>query len=377
MNVALVHDYLNQRGGAERVFAHIAAAWPEAPVYTALYDANSCGDLVAASRVRTSFLQHVPLGRRFFRALAPLYPAAFEAFDFSGYDLIVSSTTAWAKGVIFPPSAVHVCYINTPSRFLFEYDRYVGGLGAGTIAKPVIGMLAAWDRRAAMRPTAFIANSQNVAQRVRAHYGRDAFVLPCPVDVDRFSLAGGDGEYFLIVSRLLPYKRVELAIEAARIAGVRLLVAGEGPMLETLQRLARGTPADVLGWVSDDKIASLLAGAKAVIVPGEEDFGLVPLEAAACGRPAIALRRGGALETIVEGVTGEFFERPDAESLAAALRAFDRNRYQPERLRAHAQQFAPHRFAERLRGLIGEIVQYGEDGARRRVASGAIPASGA
>jgi glycosyltransferase involved in cell wall biosynthesis len=344
-------------------------------VYTALYDERVCGDLVEASRVRTSFLQQIPLARRFFRALAPLYPAAFEAFDLSGYDLIVSSTTAWAKGVIVPPRAVHVCYINTPSRFLFEYDRYVGGLGIGKLAKPMISMLAAWDRRAAMRPTAFIANSRNVEERVRAHYNRDAFVLPCPVDVDRFSVASGDGEYFLVISRLLPYKRIDVAIDAARIAGVRLLVAGEGPMLERLRRRARGTPAEILGWVPDARIASLIAGAKAVIVPGEEDFGLVPLEAASSGRPAIALRRGGALETIVEGVTGEFFDRQDAESLAASLRAFDSLRYDASRLRAHAEQFAPERFVERLRALIGEIVQHGEDGARRRVPSGAIPAS--
>lgn len=346
-------------------------------MYTALYDAGACGDFVAASRVRASFLQHVPLGRRYFRALAPLYPAVFEAFDLSGYDLIVSSTTAWAKGVIVPPGAVHVCYINTPSRFLFEYDRYVGGLGVGKLAKPVISMLAEWDRRAAMRPTAFIANSRNVAERVRMHYGRDAFVLPCPVDVDRFSVAGGEGEYFLVISRLLPYKSIDVAIDAARIAGVRLLIAGEGPMLETLRRRAQGSSAEVLGWVPDAKISSLIAAAKAVIVPGEEDFGLVPLEAASCGRPAIALRRGGALETIRDGVTGEFFDRPDAESLASALRTFDARRYDALQLRAHAEQFAPEKFIERLRALIGEIVQHGEDGARRGISSGTIPASGA
>jgi glycosyltransferase involved in cell wall biosynthesis len=192
-----------------------------------------------------------------------------------------------------------------------------------------------------------------------------------------FSVATGEGEYFLVVSRLLPYKRVEVAIDAARLAGARLLVAGEGPMLETLRRRAQGAPVDVLGWIPDAKISALLAGAKAVIVPGEEDFGLVPLEAASCGRPAIALRRGGALETIVERVTGEFFDRPDAESLASALRAFEASRYDPMRLRAHAEQFAPDRFIKRLRELIGEVVQHGEDGARGRVASGAVPASGA
>jgi len=213
--VALVHDYLNQRGGAERVFAHIARAYPDAPVYTALFDAKATGDLVDASRVRTSALQRVPFARRGFRLLAPFYPAAFEHFDLSSYDLIVSSTTAWAKGVRFRPDAVHVCYINTVSRFAFAYDDYVGGFGAARFARPLVARLTEWDRRAAQRPTAYIANSQNVADRVRRYYGRGARVLHCPVDVDRFSVGGGLGGYFLVVSRLLPYKRVEIAVDVA------------------------------------------------------------------------------------------------------------------------------------------------------------------
>ena len=344
-------------------------------MYTALYDERTCGDLVAADRVRTSFLQRVPLGRRFFRALAPLYPAAFEAFDLSGYELVVSSTTAWAKGVIADPSATHVCYINTPSRFLFAYERYVGGFGLAAPARPIVARLARWDRRAAQRPTAFIANSQNVAARVRTHYGREAFVLPCPVDVDRFSIGDGSGDYFLVLSRLLAYKQIDVAIDAAALAGVRLIVAGEGPALAALRRRARGTTSEIIGWVPDESIRELIGSARAVIVPGEEDFGLVPLEAAASGRPAIALRRGGALETIIEGVTGTFFDEPNPESLARVLRGFEPRRYDPQRLRAHAEAFAPARFIERLRGLCGEIAQYGEDGARRRLAVGTVPST--
>ena len=368
---------MNQRGGAERVFAHIAGAWPDAPVYTALYDESVCGDLVAPTRVRTSFLQKVPLGRRYFRALAPFYPKAFESFDLSAYDVVISSTTSWAKGVITSPHAIHVCYINTPSRFLFAYDRYVGGFGVGALAKPVVARLAQWDRRAALRPTAFVANSQNVADRVRHYYGRDAFVLPCPVDVDRFSVARGEGEYFLVLSRLLPYKRIDLAIDAAATAGVRLVIAGEGPAAAELQRRARGTPAEVIGWVPDSRIAALVAGAKAVIVPGEEDFGLVPLEAAACGRPAIALRRGGAVETIVEGETGTFFDEQSPQELANALRAFDPSRFDPMRLRRHAEQFAPARFVERLRALVDQIVQQRQDGTRGTLPIHNVPTSSA
>jgi len=314
--------------------------------------------------VHTSFLQHLPFANRNFRALAPLYPAAFESFDLRAYHLVVSSTTAWAKGVRTAPDAVHVCYINTPSRFVFAYDRYVGGFGIRALARPVVAWLSDWDFKAAHRPTAFIANSHNVAARVRRYYGRDAFVLPCPVDVERFSIGRGSGDYYLVLSRLLPYKNIDRAIDAANLAGVRLLVAGEGPALEALRRHARGTTTEMLGFVPDAQIAALVGEARAVIVPGEEDFGLVPLEAAAAGRPAIALRSGGALETIDEGVTGVFFDEPNAESLAAILRAFEPERFDAQRLRGHAEQFAPPMFIARLRALVGEIAQRTQDSAR-------------
>jgi glycosyltransferase involved in cell wall biosynthesis len=351
MRVALVHDYLNQRGGAERVFAHIARAWPEAPVYTALYDPAATGDLVAADRVVLSRLARVPFANRFFRALAPWYPSAFEAFDFSAFDTIVSSTTAWAKGVIVPPGAVHVCYINTVSRFSFAYDEYV----RARWARPLIARLIAWDARAAQRPTRFVANSRNVADRIAHFYGRDADVLHCPVDVERFTPGSGGGDYFLIASRLLPYKRIDLAIAAAASAGVRLLVAGTGPAEGALRRMAEGTTTTLLGYVPDDRLNALLGEARAAIVPGEEDFGLVPLEAAAAGRPTIAFRAGGALETIVEGTTGAFFDQASPESLAAVLRAFDASAFQPSRLRRHAEAFGPQRFVEGLRTIVERV----------------------
>jgi glycosyltransferase involved in cell wall biosynthesis len=348
LRVALVHDYLNQRGGAERVFAHIARAYPDAPVYTALFDPRETGDLIERARVRTSYLSKVPGANRYFRYLAPLYPRAFEAFDFSGYDTIVSSTTAWAKGVIVPPGAVHICYINTVSRFAFAYDEYV----RTPLARPLVARLVEWDKCAAQRPTQFVANSRNVAERIKRHYGRDSTVLHCPVDVERFSIGRGEGDYFFIASRLLPYKRIDLAIKAAALANVPLLVAGTGPAEATLRELARGTTTTMLGYVSDDRVNDLLGGARAAILPGEEDFGLVPLEAAACGRPAIAYRGGGALETIVEGVTGEFFDSPSADSLAQVLRSFDERRYDARGLRAHAEAFAPQKFIERLRAIV-------------------------
>src|ERR1700728_3521454 len=296
MKVALVHDYLNQRGGAERVFAHIARAWPEAPIYTALYREGVAGNDFPAARGRRSYLARIPLANRYFRALAPFYPRAFEAFDLSAYDAVVSSTTSWAKGVRFPSSSIHVCYVNTVSRFAFAYEEYVAGLTRTPLVRPLVDRLVAWDRAAAMRPTRLVANSRNVAARIRKYYGRNADVLHCPVDVDRFTVGNGEGDYFLIASRLLPYKRIELAIRAAALANVKLFIAGTGPAQASLKKLARGTTATLLGYVTDMKLNELLRNARAAILPGEEDFGLVPLEAAAAGRPTIAYRGGGALE---------------------------------------------------------------------------------
>jgi len=321
-------------------------------VYTALYDERAVGDLVPRERVRTSFLQRFPLSKRAFRAYAPFYPRAFESFDLSAFDLVVSSTTAWAKGVLVRPGAVHVCYINTVARFVFDADRYVGENVAARLARPLIARLAAWDVRAAQRPTRFVANSRNVAARVRRWYGREADVLPCPVDVDRFTLGAGRGDYFIVVSRLLAYKQLDLAIAACALAGVPLHVVGSGPDERRLKSLAVGTRTTFHGTVDDATRNALLGDARAAILPGEEDFGLVPLEAAAAGRATIALAAGGALETVIESETGAFFRRPDPVALAAAIRAFDPDTYDPVRLRAHAEEFRPERFIARLRAIV-------------------------
>ncbi len=352
--VALVHDYLNQRGGAERVFAHIARAFPDAPVYTSLFDPASTGDLVESSRVRVSALQRLPFAGRAFRYLAPLYPRVFEGFDLSAYDVVVSSTTAWAKGVRVRPGATHVCYINTVSRFAFDYERYVGGFALGALARPLVRGLVDWDRRAAQRPTLFVANSHNVAARVRAYYKRDARVLHCPVDLERFRVGEGGGGYFIAVSRLLPYKRLDLAVAGCALAGVPLKIVGSGPAEASLRVAARGTQTEFLGQLDDAQLRDVLGQARAAIVPGEEDYGLVPLEANASGRPAIAYGAGGALETIRPGISGELFAEQTPASLAAVLRDFDERRFDPAALRAHAETFSPARFIERLRAIVAE-----------------------
>ena len=347
------------------MFAHFLTAYPDAPVYTSIYS-PALADIVPRDRVRTSFLQNFPLKKRLFRAFAPLYPRAFEAFDLRGYDTIVSSTTAWAKGVIVPPGAVHVCYINTVSRFVFDEGQYVGGFTGNPLARLLVRRLAAWDVRAAQRPTRFIANSRNVAERIRRYYGREADVLACPVDVDRFSLGAGRSGDFVVVARLLPYKHVDRAIRAAALAGVALHVVGTGPHEAALRALAAGTRTTFHGYLSDAAVNALVGDARAVILPGEEDFGLVPLEAAAAGTPTIALRAGGALETIVEGETGMFFDDPNDASLAAAIAAFDRTRFEPRRLRAHAETFAPPRFIAALRAIVDGVRANGQPAGVKR-----------
>lgn len=246
---------------------------------------------------------------------------------------------------------MHVCYIGTVSRFVFDYDRYV----RNRLFRPLIAPLVAWDKRAAQRPTHYVANARNVANRIERYYGRTAEVLHPPVDVDRFEPGGGKGAYFLVTSRLLPYKRVDLAIRAAAIAGVQLLVAGTGPAEASLRNLAENGTTTMLGYVGDAELKELMRNARATILPGEEDFGLVPLESAASGRPTIAYRAGGALETIVEYQTGEFFDEQTPESLADILATFDDTRYDPRVLRAHAERFAPERFIENLRAIVARV----------------------
>jgi len=294
--------------------------------------------------------------RKRFRWYAPFYPNAFERFDFSGYDAILSSSSAWAKGVRVPTGCVHLCYLHSVSRFLFDYDAYVGGLGVGALARPLVAKLVRWDLQAAQRPTEMLANSATTAQRAWQYYGRRLEVLHPPVDTQRFSQPREPGAAFLVVARLLPYKRVDLAIDAARIAGMPLRIVGDGPMRSSLERRAQGAPVLFLGERRDDEIADELARARAVVVPGVEDFGLMPLEAAASGVPSIAFRAGGATESIVEGMTGDFFDRPDPNDLAAAMRAFDPARFESAKLRAHAARFSTERFIATIRGRLAALL---------------------
>ena len=356
MRVAFVHDYLTQFGGAERVLLELLPLYPDAPLYTSVFDPRAVEGRFAGADVRTTFLQALPGATRHFRALLPLYPSAFESLDLTGFDLVISSTTSFAKGVRVAPGALHVCYIHTPTRFLWYPGEYTGEL-TPPLARPALSALLPWlrrwDRRAAQRPAHLIANSHNVAQRVLEIYGRRSDVVHCPVDAAAFASDGVQppDEYFLVMSRLLPYKRIALAIEACALIAQRLVVVGSGPDERRLRAVA-GPLCEFAGRVSDQRRRELVARARAVIVPGEEDFGLVALEAAAAGRPTVAFAAGGALETVVEGETGLFFREPNPRALAQSLQALAMQRFDSARMQMHARRFAPDAFRQQFAALI-------------------------
>lgn len=354
MRVAFVHDYLTQLGGAERVLAEMHQLYPDAPLYTSLYDRRAMGALFEGIDVRTSWLQRIPGAARRFRAMLPLYPQAFESLDLRGFDLVISSTTSFAKGVLVPPDALHVCYMNTPTRFLWYPQEYAFEI-VPALARPALRAalprLRRWDYSAAQRPHHIIANSNNVAARIRACYHRESDVAPCPVGLADFAPGDVHEDYYLVVARLLPYKRVGLAIEACAAIGASLVIIGTGPDERRLRRVA-GEHVRFAGHVDDAQRRELFARARAVIVPGVEDYGLVALEAAASGRPVVAFAAGGSLETVVEGQTGSFFREATPDALAAALRSLDPEAFSRTRLVEHARKFSPERFRERLRELI-------------------------
>jgi glycosyltransferase involved in cell wall biosynthesis len=354
LRVALVHDYLNQPGGAEKVVEVFTRMFPGAPLYTSTYDADRMPDHWRSVDVRTSFLQRLSPSVRMVKAFTPFYPAAFESFDLSGYDLVLSSTTTFAKGVITRPETCHVCYLNNTTRVLWNYHDYMRHERVPRGARAILPWLATpirvWDYAAAQRVDAFVAGSYNAARRIWKYYRRESEVLQPPIDASAFTPRSGRGEYFLILARLQPYKRIDLAVEACSRLRLPLHVVGDGPDRPRLERMA-GPAVCFLGRLSDAEVADQLARCRALIWPGEEDFGLAPLEAQASGRPVIALQAGGALETVKSGETGMFFPQPTVASLMEALSSFTDD-YDPVALRRHAIQFDQAAFIERMYDVL-------------------------
>lgn len=353
MKVALVHEWLTTLGGSERVVLALSRLFPGAPLYTSTFRPGQLPPDFDRMDVRTTFLDRWPLPHQ---ALLPLMPVAFEQLDLREFDLVVSSSHACAKGVLTRADALHVSYCHTPIRYAWdlqaEYQRSLPAI-ARPLSAWMLHRLRLWDFAAAQRVDRFVANSATVAGRIAKWYRRPADVLHPPVDVSRFAIAPAASEPCLIVSRLVPYKRIDLAIAAFNQLGLPLDIIGEGPLYKELSRQA-GPGIRFLGHAPDAEVARRMATARALIFPGVEDFGIVPVEAMASGRPVVALRAGGALETVVEGHTGVFFDEPDASSLAAAVRAALSCDWDPAAIRAHAQRFDESAFHAGMERILAE-----------------------
>lgn len=363
MRVALVHDYLNQYGGAERVLEALHTLYPDAPVYTSIYDPAAMPATYRTWDIRPSFMQHLPGWRTHFRRYFLLYPSAFESFDLSAYDLIISSSSAYAKGIIPPPYARHICYCHTPMRFAWRTSDYIereaiGGLQR-TLLPILLSYLRLWDVVSTARVDAFVTNSQEVASRIARYYGRAATIIPPPVDLPP-STARPAEDFYLAGGRLIPYKRLGLAVEAFSKLGLPLKIFGDGRDRPALQSIA--TPnIELLGWVDEHTRRELFARCRAFIFPGAEDFGITPLEAMAAGRPVIAYAAGGALETVIDGVTGRFFHQQSAAALAAAVAASRCDTYDPAAIRRHAESFGQELFLQRMQAFIDSNKELGTE----------------
>lgn len=353
MKVAITYDWLTQYGGGERIVTELHSLFPDAPIYTAVVDRSRLPPHAATWDVRPSFLQRVPLAPRWHRLFLPLMPLAFEEFDLAEYDLVLTVSSAVAKGVITPPGTLNFCYCLTPCRYIWDlYQDYTRTLRSRPLIAPVAHWLRIWDQLSATRVDHFMAISHEVASRIRRHYRREPEVIYPPVDVDRFVPTGSPPEdYYLVVSRLVAYKRIDLAIQAANLLGRRLVIVGDGPQRRRLEALA-GPTVEFLGLADDARVASLYSRCRALLFPGLEDFGIAPVEAQAAGRPVIAFGRGGATETVVHGATGVFFEEQNVESLVEAILQFERLHLDPTLCRRNAERFDRREFYHRLRGAI-------------------------
>jgi glycosyltransferase involved in cell wall biosynthesis len=370
--VALVHDFLLDVRGAERVFLALADHFPDADIFTAVHDPVGTEYRFAGRRVHTTFLQRLRPTARTFRSLLPLYPYAIESLDMRGYDVVISSSSAWAHGVIADEDAVHVCYCHNPFRYAWnarEQTLSRAPLPLRPLLAAVLSRWRVWDTVAAARVDRYIANSTTTARRVRRYLGRDAAVVPPPVALDRFTPAT-PGEDYVMLSELMPHKRIDVAVRAFTSLGLPLTVIGKGPDLRRLQRLA-GPTISFPGHLGDLEVAHRLATCRALVVTATEEFGIAAVEAQAAGRPVVALREGGLRETVIEGVTGVFYDTLDPHDLARTIRAFDTDAIDPQACVDNAARFSTERFTDAIdrvvqQALHGDVDRLPGPGERRR-----------
>ena len=367
MHLALVHDWLNQIGGAEDVLQALVEMFPQAPIYTSMYWPERMPQGHHAWDIRTTWLDRLPGIHRHHQPYLPLYPLAFGQLDLSGFDVVLSNKSGFCHGVR-TGEAVHICYCLTPTRYVWDFDAYAAQetfpRALKTALRPLIAALRRWDFRAAQRVSHFVAISNEVQNRIRRYYGCDSVVIHPPVDTSavrlpagplRGAAPSGDG-FYLIVSRLIPYRRIDLAIRAFNQLGLPLVIAGDGRDRSRLEAVARPN-VTFLGRVPDADLPALFAGCRAYVVPGKEDFGIAPVQAQAAGRPVIAYGAGGALDTIIEGKTGIFFRKQTPEALAAAVLAFDPDEIDANGCRANAERFTVSVFKDKLSRFIESAVK--------------------
>lgn len=359
MNIALVHDWITNVSGAEKVLLALIEIFPEADIYTTVFDKKKA-QIFSQYRINTSYLQKYSIFRNKREALIPYAPLAFESFDFSNYDLVISSTTYAAKGIITKPQTLHISYCHTPTRYLWEphLDNRAQKGAFSAVRKGVSHKLKMWDLVASSRPDYYIANSETVKKRIEKYYRRDAEVIYPPVDIVKYSPPTEEGveEYYLFVSRLIDYKKADIAIQAFNNNKKILRIVGAGPQ-EKLLRLMANNNIKFLGRISDEELLKQYQHARAFIFTAEEDFGIVPVEAMACGRPVIAYGYGGASETVVDGVTGVLFNRQEADCLENAIELFEKQKFDSTTIRNRAEEFSKQKFIQKFKKTVDKLVE--------------------
>ena len=345
LKVAIVHDWLVAQRGGEKVLEAICELFPLGDIFTIYYDEDTITPLIHTKKITSSFIQKLPFAKPHFRFYLPLFPSAIEQFNLTEYDLVISTSHCVAKGIITDPDTIHICYCHTPIRYVWNFqEEYFGKFLDNRLTRKLLdlllGYLRNWDKESAFRVDVFIANSKNIARKIRKYYGRKSIVIYPPIESDFFNLnaESKNGDFFLVVSSLVPYKRVDLAIEAFNHLGYKLKVVGDGPLRLGLQQMAAAN-IDFLGWVEKNTLRELYQNCRALIHPHEEDFGITAVEVQACGKPVIAFAAGGAMETVIDNITGVFFRKQQKESLIAAIEKYEKLSFDKHIIRKNALRF--------------------------------------